>query len=78
LSGEERMKEYDKRLRETAIPVTHVSGSGRVHIEGIGDIRISGSGFVSPEEIKISGSGSLPRRNKIRKDRLCRKHSHGG
>ena len=60
MSGEERMSEYEKRLRETAIPTTHVSGSGRVHIEGIGDIRISGSGFVSPEEIKISGSGSLP------------------
>jgi len=60
MSGEERMSEYEKRLRETAIPTTHVSGFGRVHIEGIGDIRISGSGFVSPEEIKISGSGSLP------------------
>ena len=60
MSGEERMSEYDKRLRETAIPPTRVSGSGRVHIEGIGDIRISGSGYVSPEEIKISGSGSLP------------------
>lgn len=54
------MRKYEKRLRETAIPTTRVSGSGRVHIEGIGDIRISGSGFVSPEEIKISGSGSLP------------------
>jgi len=60
MSGEERMSEYDKRLRETAIPTTRVSGSGRVHIEGVGDIRISGSGYVSPEEIKISGSGSLP------------------
>jgi cytoskeletal protein CcmA (bactofilin family) len=60
MSGEERMSEYEKKLRETAIPTTHVSGSGRVHIEGIGDIRISGSGYVSPEEIKISGSGSLP------------------
>jgi cytoskeletal protein CcmA (bactofilin family) len=60
MSGKERMSEYDKRLRETAIPTTRVSGSGRVHIEGIGDIRVSGSGYVSPEEIKISGSGSLP------------------
>jgi cytoskeletal protein CcmA (bactofilin family) len=60
MSGKERMSEYDKRLRESAIPTTRVSGSGRVHIEGIGDIRISGSGYVSPEEIKISGSGSLP------------------
>ncbi len=60
MSGEEKMREYEKRLIETAIPTTRVSGSGKVHIEGIGDIRISGSGFVSPEEIKISGSGSLP------------------
>jgi len=67
MSGEERMSEYEKKLRETAIPTTHVSGSGRVHIEGIGDIRISGSGYVSPEEIKISGSGSLPNGIKSRR-----------
>lgn len=67
MSGEERMKEYEKRLRETAIPTTHVSGSGKVHLEGIGDIRISGSGIVSPEEIKISGSGSLPGGLRVRK-----------
>jgi hypothetical protein len=35
------MKEYEKKLRETAIPTTRVSGAGKVHIEGIGDIRIS-------------------------------------
>jgi cytoskeletal protein CcmA (bactofilin family) len=60
MSGEEKMSEYEKKLRETAIPTTRVSGSGTVHIEGVGDIRISGSGFISPEEIKISGSGNLP------------------
>ncbi|MGB9756258.1 MAG: hypothetical protein ACPLVJ_00545 [Candidatus Bathyarchaeales archaeon] len=67
MSGEERMKEYEKRLRETAIPTTRVSGSGKVHLEGIGDVRISGSGIVSPQEIKISGSGSLPGGLKVRK-----------
>ena len=67
MSGEERMKEYEKRLRETTIPSTHVSGAGKVHIEGIGDIRISGSGIISPEEIKISGSGSLPGGLKVKK-----------
>lgn len=67
MSGEERMKEYEKKLRETAIPSTRVSGAGKVHIEGIGDIRISGSGVVSSEEIKISGSGSLPGGLKVKK-----------
>jgi cytoskeletal protein CcmA (bactofilin family) len=67
VSGEERMKEYEKKIRETAIPSTRVSGSGKVHIEGIGDIRISGSGLVSSDEIKISGSGSLPGGLKVRR-----------
>lgn len=67
MSGEERMKEYEKKLRETTIPTTRVSGSGKVHLEGIGDIRISGSGIVSSEEIKISGSGSLPGGLKVKK-----------
>lgn len=59
-SGEERRREYEKRLRETAIPTIRIGGSGKVNIPGIGEMRISGSGHVSPEEIKISGSGSLP------------------
>ncbi|MGQ9530577.1 MAG: polymer-forming cytoskeletal protein [Candidatus Bathycorpusculaceae bacterium] len=67
MSGEEKMKEYEKKLRETAIPTTCVSGSGKVRLEGIGDIRISGSGIVSPEEIKLSGSGSLPGGLKVRR-----------
>lgn len=60
------MKEYEKKLRETAIPSTRVSGSGKVHIEGIGDLRISGSGVVSSEKI-IRGSGSLPDGLKVRR-----------
>jgi cytoskeletal protein CcmA (bactofilin family) len=61
MSGEEKRKEYEKRLQGAeGIPTTHISGSGKVHVEGKGDIRISGSGYVSPEEIKISGSGKLP------------------
>ncbi|RLI42195.1 hypothetical protein DRO69_10660 [Candidatus Bathyarchaeota archaeon] len=60
MSGKERMKEYEKKLCEMKIPTTKVSGSGKVHIEGIGNIQISGSGFISPEEIRISGSGRLP------------------
>ncbi|MEM3700818.1 MAG: hypothetical protein QXL57_08165 [Candidatus Bathyarchaeia archaeon] len=67
MSGEEKMKEYEKKLRETAIPTTRVGGSEKVHIEGIGDIRISGSGIVSPEEIKISGSASIPGGLKVRR-----------
>jgi len=60
MTGQEKMREYERRLREKAIPTTRISGSGRVHLEGIGNISISGSGFVSPEEIRISGSGRLP------------------
>jgi len=59
-SGKEKMKEYENALKKTSIPTTRVSGSGKVNIEGIGEVRISGSGFVSPEEIRISGSGHLP------------------
>lgn len=65
-SGEERMKEYEKRLRETLIPTTHMSGSGKVNISGLGEMRISGSGYVSPEEIRISGSGYIPGGIKVR------------
>lgn len=54
------MRKYEKELRRMNIPTTRVSGSGKVHIDGVGDIQISGSGFVSPQEIKISGSGRLP------------------
>lgn len=54
------MEAYEKMLKKTAIPTTRVSGSGKVNIEGIGEVHISGSGFVSPEEIRISGSGRLP------------------
>ncbi|MEM2367811.1 MAG: polymer-forming cytoskeletal protein [Candidatus Bathyarchaeia archaeon] len=60
MSGEEKMRKYEKELRRVSVPTTHVSGSGKVHIDGVGDIQVSGSGFVSPQEIKISGSGRLP------------------
>jgi cytoskeletal protein CcmA (bactofilin family) len=61
MSGEEKMKAYERKLREAvSIPTTHVSGSGKVHIEGIGEVHIAGSGFVSQEEIRIFGAGSLP------------------
>lgn len=59
-SGKDKMREYEEAFKKTAIPTTRVSGSGKVHIEGIGEVFISGSGFVSPEEIRISGSGRLP------------------
>jgi predicted acyltransferase (DUF342 family) len=58
--GEEKMKQYEKMLKRTILPTTRVSGSGKVKVEGIGEVHISGSGYVSPEEIKISGSGRLP------------------
>jgi cytoskeletal protein CcmA (bactofilin family) len=68
MSGDERMKSYEKKLRDAvSIPTTNVSGSGKVHIEGIGEVSIAGSGFVSPEEIRIYGSGNLPGGLKVHK-----------
>jgi len=61
MSGEERRKEYEKRLQEAdGFPTARISGSGKVHIQGVGTISISGSGQVSQDEIRISGSGKLP------------------
>jgi cytoskeletal protein CcmA (bactofilin family) len=76
--GEERMREYEKRLGETAIPTTRVSGSGRVKITGIGEMRISGSGYVSPEEIRISGSGYIPGGIKVKRIACSGSVSVGG
>jgi len=58
--GEKKMEEYERKLRESAIPTVHISGSGRVHQPGLGEISVSGSGSISPEEIRVSGSGHLP------------------
>jgi cytoskeletal protein CcmA (bactofilin family) len=70
MSGDEKMEAYEKKLRETtSIPTQQISGSGKVHIEGIGEVHIAGSGFVSPEEIRISGTGSLPGGLKVQKIR---------
>lgn len=69
MSGKERMRAYEKKLREMAIPTTRVSGSGRVNVPGIGEIHVSGSGFISQEEIRISGSGRLPGGIKVGKIR---------
>jgi len=68
MSGEERMEAYEEKLRsKPTIPTTRISGSGKVHIEGIGEVRVAGAGFVSPEEIDISGSGSLPGGIRVKK-----------
>jgi len=54
------MRRYEEELGTQTIPSTRVGGSGRVSIPGFGEVRISGSGHVSPEEIRVSGSGRLP------------------
>jgi cytoskeletal protein CcmA (bactofilin family) len=68
MSGEERMEAYEEKLRaKPTIPTTHISGSGKVHIDGIGEVRVAGAGFVSPEEIDISGSARLPGGIRVKK-----------
>ncbi len=54
------MRRYEEELGTQTIPSTRVGGSGRVGVPGFGEVRISGSGYVSPEEIRVSGSGRLP------------------
>lgn len=76
--GDERLRRYEKSLREAAIPTTSVRGSGRVNIPGIGEIRISGSGHISPEEIRVSGSGHLPGGFKVGRIRSSGSASIGG
>jgi cytoskeletal protein CcmA (bactofilin family) len=61
MSGEDKLREYEKKLSEAIrTQTTNVSGSGKVRVAGVGDICISGSGSVSPDEIRISGSGTIP------------------
>ncbi|MBS7633392.1 polymer-forming cytoskeletal protein [Candidatus Bathyarchaeota archaeon] len=68
ISGEEKFEQYEKKLAETVtIPTTRISGSGKVHIKGIGEVSVAGAGYISPEEIKISGSGRLPGGLKVKK-----------
>ncbi|MCW4049741.1 MAG: hypothetical protein NWE89_08390 [Candidatus Bathyarchaeota archaeon] len=47
-------------MEYSEIPVTKISGSGRVTLQGYGDVKISGSGSISPERIRTSGSSKLP------------------
>jgi cytoskeletal protein CcmA (bactofilin family) len=58
--GKERMRRYEEAMRGGVIPTTKLAGSGRVQIPGVGEIKVAGSGYISQEEIKISGSGRLP------------------
>jgi len=61
VSSKAKLEEYEKKLAEAIrTQTTNISGSGKVHIEGVCDIQISGSGSISPEEVKISGSGTIP------------------
>ena len=61
MSGQDKLEEYEKKIAETlSNQSTNVSGSGKVRIEGVGDVHITGSGSVSRDEIKISGAGTIP------------------
>lgn len=47
-------------MEYSKIPTTRISGSGRITLPGYGELKVSGSGRISPEEISTSGSSRLP------------------
>jgi cytoskeletal protein CcmA (bactofilin family) len=48
------------KMEYSRIPTIRIAGSGKATIPGFGDIKISGSGHISPEKITASGSSHLP------------------
>lgn len=47
-------------MEYSEIPTSKISGSGRLTVPGHGVFKISGSGKISPELIKTSGSSKIP------------------
>ena len=47
-------------MEYSEIPTSKISGSGRLTVPGYGMFKISGSGRISPELIKTSGSSKIP------------------
>jgi cytoskeletal protein CcmA (bactofilin family) len=47
-------------MEYSEIPTSKISGSGRLTVPGYGMFKISGSGKISPELIKTSGSSKIP------------------
>jgi cytoskeletal protein CcmA (bactofilin family) len=47
-------------MEYSEIPTSKISGSGRLTVPGHGVFKISGSGRISPEQIKTSGSSKIP------------------
>lgn len=47
-------------IEEKRIPSTTIRGSGRIQVPGYGTFKVSGSGSISSEEIKTSGSCKIP------------------
>lgn len=48
------------KMEYSEIPTSKISGSGRLTVPGHGIFKISGSGRISPELIKTSGSSKIP------------------
>lgn len=48
------------KMEYSEIPTSKISGSGRLTVPGHGVFKISGSGKISPELIKTSGSSKIP------------------
>jgi len=47
-------------MEYSKIPTTRIAGSGRITLPGFGELKVSGSGRISPEAISTSGSSKLP------------------
>ena len=47
-------------MEYSKIPTTKISGSGRITLPEYGELKVSGSGRISPEAITTSGSSKLP------------------
>jgi cytoskeletal protein CcmA (bactofilin family) len=48
------------KMEYSKIPTTKIAGSGRITIPGYGELKVSGSGRFSSEEISTSGSSKIP------------------
>ncbi|HUS77757.1 MAG TPA: hypothetical protein VM050_03740 [Patescibacteria group bacterium] len=58
-NADERMRKYEDAMK-APLPDTRISGMGTFSIPGLGNGRIAGTGQLSPELVRVSGTGTLP------------------